>query len=64
MSKNEAMRAITHLSSGTIAHLTGATKYEKIDAIVCGWIEAVANASDDAFKSCENWMQVLDIIRR
>lgn len=62
MTKNQAMWAITHLSSGTIAKLTGKTKYEQIDAIVCNWIEAVATASDTAFEKCENWTDVLAII--
>ena len=62
MSKNQAMREITRLTSGTIAAITGKTKYEQIDATVCGWIEAIAAASETAFEKCENWMDVLAII--
>ena len=62
MTKNKAMWEITHLSSGTIATITGKTKYEQIDAIVCSWIEAIAAAADTAFKDCENWRDVLSVI--
>ena len=62
MSKSQAMREVTHLSSGTIAAITGKTKYEQIDAIVCGWIEAIAAANETAFKDCESWKDVLNII--
>ena len=63
MSKNRAMYEVSHLSSGTIAVLTGKNKYEQIDAIVCGWIEAVAAMDESAFKGCENWMDVLATIK-
>ena len=63
MTKNNAMREVTHLSSGTIATITGKTKYEQIDAIVCGWVEAIAAADETAFKDCENWRDVLSVIK-
>ena len=63
MTKNEAMRSITRLSSGTIANIIGKAKYEQIDAAVCNWIEAIAHASDTAFKNCETWMDVLAIVK-
>lgn len=55
---------MTHLSSGTIATLTGKTKYEQIDAIVCRWISFIAAANETAFSKCENWMDVLAVINR
>jgi hypothetical protein len=64
MTKNQAMYAMTHLSSGTIATLTGKTKYEQIDAIVCRWISFIAAANETAFSKCENWMDVLAVINR
>ena len=63
MTKNEAMRAITRVSSGTRSHIIGKTKYEQIEAAVCGWIETIAHASDTAFKNCETWMDVIAIVK-
>lgn len=63
MTKNKAMWEVTHLSSGTIATITGKTKYEQIDAVLCDWIKAISDASEDAFQNCENWNDVLDVIQ-
>lgn len=63
MTKNEAMQAIATLSSGTIATLIHSDKYSIIDDTVSKWILAIASAPEDAFKQCETWRGVLDIIK-
>lgn len=62
MNKREAIAAIGKLSSGTVATLTGKTKYSDIDKTVLGWIETINKAAENTFKHCWNWMQILDII--
>lgn len=59
MTKNQAIREIATLSSGTIANIIGSTKYERIDAASCGWILDAANKPDDAFERCNSWSDVL-----
>lgn len=63
MTKNEAMQAIATLSSGTIATIIHSDKYSVIDDTVSKWILAIASAPEDAFKQCETWRGVLDIIK-
>lgn len=63
MTKSEAIKAVSSLSSGTVASLIGSSKYERIDDAVNQWIEAVANADDSAFKACDSWTEVLLVIK-
>ena len=62
MTKNEAIRSIARLSSGTIAHIIGSYKYEHIDAASCKWIMTAAEMADNAFEHCEDWTDVLEIV--
>lgn len=63
MTKTQAAREILRLSSGTIACLIKNPFYNAINKAVYEWVTVIGNADDNAFEHCENWMQVLDIIR-
>lgn len=63
MSKSEAIREISRLTSGTIARVIGSTKYSAIDDAVNRWIITADAMPDDAFTSCEAWPDVLQIIQ-
>ena len=63
MSKSEAIREIASLTSGTIAGIIGSTKYSAIDDAVNRWIITADAMPDDAFTTCENWRDVLEVVR-
>ena len=63
MTKNQAIKAISLLTSGTIAHIIGSTKYSAIDNAVNTWILKAADMEEEAFKTCESWMDVLEAIK-
>lgn len=63
MTKSEAVRAIGLVSSGTIACIIKDCRYSAIDKALYTWIKRIGKAEENAFKDCENWMHVLDIIR-
>ena len=63
MSKSEAIREISRLTSGTIARIIGNAKYSAIDDAVNRWIITADAMPDDAFTTCENWRDVLEVVR-
>ena len=63
MTKNQAIKAISLLTSGTIANIIGCAKYERIDEAVNNWICTIANTSESKFETCESWIDVLEAIK-
>lgn len=63
MTKNQAIHEILTLSSGTVACIIKNNLYNAINKAVYEWVTAIGNADDSAFTHCDNWAQVLDIIR-
>lgn len=63
MTKNQAIREVSLLSSGTIATIIGCAKYERIDEAVNNWICTIANTSESKLESCETWRDVLEVIK-
>ena len=59
MTKNNAIQEIATLSSSTLARICGSTKYERIDDCCNRLILAASNMKEDAFRYCENWLDVL-----
>ena len=64
MTKNEAIREIATLSSGTVATIIKCDKYSVIDDTISKWILAIANMPENAFRQCDTWHGVLDIIKQ
>lgn len=62
MSKNEAIREISRLTSGTIARIIGSAKYSAIDDAVNRWIITADAMPDDAFTTCENWRDAIKAV--
>lgn len=62
MTKTEAAREVMLLSSGTIACIIKDCRYSAVTDTINKWAHRIADAAPNAFKDCENWMQVLDII--
>lgn len=62
MSKSEAIREISRLTSGTIARIIGNAKYSAIDDAVNRWIITADAMPDDAFTTCENWRDALNAV--
>lgn len=62
MTKNEAIREISRLTSGTIAGIIHNTKYSAIDDAVNRWIITADAMPDNAFTTCENWTDALKAI--
>lgn len=64
MTKNEAIQSIVKLSGSTLARIFGSTKYSIIDDGINSMITTAASMDDDAFRKCENWIDVLDTINQ
>lgn len=62
MTKNEAIREISRLTSGTIAGIIHNTKYSAIDDAVNRWIITSDAMPENAFTTCENWMDALKAV--
>jgi len=62
MTKSEAIREISTLSSSILARICGSTNYSIIDDCSSKLILAASSMAENAFEGCENWMDVLDRI--
>lgn len=63
MSNREAAHAISLISYGTMAHLTGENTYKSLDAIMHRWIDDIMSSAEGKFKYCFSWMDVYQIIK-
>ena len=62
MNKSEAIREISRLTSGTIAGIIHNAKYSAIDDAVNRWIITADAMPNNAFTTCESWMDALKAI--
>lgn len=53
MTKIEAKRTLSSISSGTLAILTGKTLYREIEEILFSWLEKIEHMNDSDFCSIE-----------
>ena len=63
MSNREAAHAISLISHGTMAHLTGESTYAALDAIMRKWINDIMSSAEGKFEYCFSWMDVYQIIK-
>ena len=62
MTIQEAKHSVCGLSSGTLAHIMNLHTYREIDAALFKWLEKADSLKEDAFKACENWIDVVNTL--
>lgn len=63
MTNMKARCELVNISAGTLALLTGETNYSALDIIVNRWIAKIDAMPEGTFETCNNWEDVLNIVR-
>lgn len=63
MTREELCSQIRGLSSGTLATLTGKTKYVELDAIQYEWLQAALKLPRELLDACRCWQHALPFLR-
>lgn len=63
MTNMQARCELVNISAGTLALLTGETNYSAQGIIVNRWIAVIDRMPEGSFETCENWQDVLAIVR-